>query len=248
MANLKTSISFGLVNIPVIINPVIKNNDTSFNQLHKKCENRIKYVKYCPHCKVEVKQKDIIRGYEYEKDEYITITNEEFQNLQTDDEKTMEVIAFVKLNEIDPVYFEKSYVLNIPKKMKAYSLFKEALEKSKKVALVKTVIGSKFYYAILRLGENHLIMTTLYFQEEINLGLVEEKSKITEKELNMALKLIDSLTAKFEPEKYIDEYQEKISDAIDKKIKGKEIKPIKGKKKKTINNLLEALEASLKTS
>ena len=197
MANLKTSISFGLVNIPVVINPVIKNNDTSFNQLHKKCEHRIKYVKYCPVCKVEVKQKDIIRGYEYEKDEYITITDEEFSNLQVDEERTIEVIAFVKLSEIDPIYFEKSYVLNIDKKMKAYTLFKEALVKSKKVALAKTVIGSKFYYVILRLGENRIIMTTLYFEEEIRLGEVEEASKITDKELNMALKLIDNLSAKF---------------------------------------------------
>lgn len=246
MANLKTSISFGLVNIPVVINPVIKNNDTSFNQLHKKCEHRIKYVKYCPICKIEVKQNDIIRGYEYDKDEYITLTDEEFSNLQVDEEKTIEVVAFVKLNEIDPIYFEKSYVLNIDKKMKAYTLFKEALEKSKKVALAKTVIGTKFYYVILRLGENRIIMTTLYFEEEIRLGEVEEASKITDKELNMALKLIDNLSSKFEPENYIDEYQTKITKAIDKKIKGKEIKPIKGKKKKTINNLLEALEASLK--
>lgn len=246
MANLKTSISFGLVNIPVIINPVIKNNDASFNQLHKKCEHRIKYVKYCPVCKTEVKAKDIIRGYEYEDNEYITISDEEFKNLQVEEEKTIEVIAFVNLKEIDPIYFEKSYVLNIPKKMKAYTLFKEALERSKKVALAKTVIGSKFYYVILRLGIDRIIMTTLYFLEEIRLGEKEESSKVTEKEMDMALKLIDNLSAKFEPEKYIDEYQEKIAKAIDAKVKGKEIKPVKGKKKKTINNLLEALEASLK--
>lgn len=246
MANLKTSISFGLVNIPVVINPVIKNNDASFNQLHKKCEQRIKYVKYCPVCKTKVKQKDIIRGYEYEDNEYITISDEEFKNLQIDAEKTIEVIAFVNLKEIDPIYFEKSYVLNVPKKMKAYTLFKEALEKSKKVALAKTVIGSKFYYVILRLGEDRIIMTTLYFLEEIRLGEKEESSKVTDKELDMALKLIDNLSAKFEPEKYVDEYQDKIAKAIDAKVKGKEIKPVKGKKKKTIGNLLEALEASLK--
>ena len=85
----KTSISFGLVNIPVVINPIIKNNDVSFNQLHKKCLSRIKYVKYCPHCKKDVKQSDIIRGYEYEKDKYITISDEEFNNLKSEDEKTI---------------------------------------------------------------------------------------------------------------------------------------------------------------
>ena len=85
----KTSISFGLVNIPVQINPIIKNNDISFNQLHKKCGSRIKYVKYCPHCKKEVKQTDIVKGYEYEDNEYITLTNEEFDNLKSEDEKTI---------------------------------------------------------------------------------------------------------------------------------------------------------------
>ena len=93
----KTSISFGLVNIPVVINPIIKNNDVSFNQLHKKCGSRIKYVKYCSHCKKEVKQSDIIRGYEYEKDKYITLSDEEFNNLKSEDDKTIEIVGFVDL-------------------------------------------------------------------------------------------------------------------------------------------------------
>ena len=146
----KTSISFGLVNIPVAINPIIKNNDISFNQLHKKCNSRIKYVKYCPHCKKEVKQADIIRGYEYQSDKYITLTDEEFDRLKSEDEKTIEVVGFINLNEVDPVYYEKSYVVTVNNKNKAYSLFKEALLKTKKVALAKTVIGTKFYYVILR--------------------------------------------------------------------------------------------------
>ena len=97
----KTSISFGLVNIPVEINPIIKNNDISFNQLHKKCLTRIKYVKYCPHCKKSVSQSDIIRGYEFRKNDYVTLTNEEFNKLKTEDEKTIEIIGFVNLSEID---------------------------------------------------------------------------------------------------------------------------------------------------
>ena len=113
----KTSISFGLVNIPVEMNPVIKNNDINFNQLHKKCLSRIKYVKYCPHCKKDVKQNDIIRGYEFKKDDYVTLTNEEFNKLKAEDEKTIEIIGFVNLNEIDPIYFEKSYVLKTNSKI-----------------------------------------------------------------------------------------------------------------------------------
>ncbi len=242
----KTSISFGLVNIPVVINPIIKNNDISFNQLHKKCLSRIKYVKYCRHCKKEVKQTDIIRGYEYQKDKYITISDEEFNNLKSEDEKTIEIVGFIDLKEIDPIYFEKSYIISIATKSKAFSLFKEALLKTKKVALAKTVIGTKFYYVILRLNNDNLIMSTLYFEEEVIIPDAVAESKYTKKELDLAVELINSLNMKFKPEELIDEYQTKIKDAIDAKIEGKKIKVPKKKSEKSIKDLMTALEMSLK--
>lgn len=242
----KTSISFGLVNIPVQINPIIKNNDISFNQLHKKCGSRIKYVKYCPHCKKEVKQTDIVKGYEYEDNEYITLTNEEFDNLKSEDEKTIEVVGFVDLKEIDPVYFEKSYVVETNSKSKAYTLFKDALLKTKKVALAKTVIGTKFYYVILRLNENMIVMNTLYFFEEVNMPEASTDTKYTKKELDLAIELVNSLNMKFKPEELEDEYQNKIKDAIDLKIEGKNIKKPKKKRETNIKDLMTALEMSLK--
>ncbi len=242
----KTSISFGLVNIPVIINPIIKNNDIFFNQLHKKCLSRIKYVKYCNHCKKEVKQSDIIRGYEYERDKYITITDEEFNNLKSEDEKTIEIISFIDLKEIDPIYFEKSYIVSTSAKSKSYSLFKAALLKTHKVALAKTVIGTKFYYVILRLNSDFLIMTTLYFEEEVMIPEALAESKYTKKELDLAVSLISSMNTKFKPRELIDEYQTKIKDAIDLKIEGKEIKKTKKKKEASIKDLMTALEMSLK--
>ena len=242
----KTSISFGLVNIPVQINPIIKNNDISFNQLHKKCGSRIKYVKYCPHCKKEVKQTDIVKGYEYEDNEYITLTNEEFDNLKSEDEKTIEVVGFVDLKEIDPVYFEKSYVVETNSKSKAYTLFKDALLKTKKVALAKTVIGTKFYYVILRLSENMIVMNTLYFFEEVNMPEANIDTKYTKKELDLAIELVNSLNMKFKPEELEDEYQNKIKDAIDLKIEGKNIKKPKKKRETNIKDLMTALEMSLK--
>lgn len=242
----KTSISFGLVNIPVQINPIIKNNDISFNQLHKKCGSRIKYVKYCPHCKKEVKQTDIVKGYEYEDNEYITLTNEEFDNLKSEDEKTIEVVGFVDLKEIDPVYFEKSYVVETNSKSKAYTLFKDALLKTKKVALAKTVIGTKFYYVILRLNENMIVMNTLYFFEEVNMPDAALDTKYTKKELDLAIELVNSLNMKFKPEELEDEYQNKIKDAIDLKIEGKNIKKPKKKRETNIKDLMTALEMSLK--
>ena len=242
----KTSISFGLVNIPVVINPIIKNNDVSFNQLHKKCLSRIKYVKYCPHCKKDVKQSDIIRGYEYEKDKYITISDEEFNNLKSEDEKTIEIVGFIDLKEIDPIYYEKSYDVSVNSKSKAYSLFKDALKVSKKCALAKTVIGTKFYYVILRLNENNIIMNTLYFQEEVMIPEAISDSKYTKKELDLAISLINSLKMKFDPFDLKDEYQDKIKEAINDKIDGKGIKKPKVKREKSIKDSMTALEMSLK--
>ncbi|MCM1053206.1 MAG: Ku protein [Ruminococcus sp.] len=242
----KTSISFGLVNIPVNMNPIIKNNDISFNQLHKKCLSRIKYVKYCPHCKKEVKQADIVKGYEYQNDKYVTLSTEEFNNLKSEDEKTLEIVGFINLNEIDPVYYEKSYIIMPNTKSKSFSLFKDALEKAKKVALAKTVIGTKFYYCVLRFENNNIIMNTLYFMEEVVIPEGVMDAKYTKKELDLALALIKSMDMKFKPEELKDEYNEKVKQALDDKIDGKKVKVPKKKQEKSIKDLMTALEMSLK--
>lgn len=175
MPNIHSNISFALVNIPVLLNPIIKNNDTSFNQLHKKCLGRVKYIKYCPKCKKDLKESDIVKGYQFEKDNYLVFSKTELDNLKPDWDKEIEVISFIKEGSVPPWYFEKSYFLNTEGKSKAYNLFYEALKKTKRVALVKTVIGPKFYYGILKLVENGIILTTLYFEEEV---------RIPEKEMN----------------------------------------------------------------
>lgn len=246
MARNKTAISFGLVHIPVTLNSIIKNNDASFNYLHKKCHERIKYKKYCPVCNKEVKNEDLVKGYEYQKDEYVIFTEEDFEKIKTEEDTNLEILSFINLNEIDPIYFDKSYVLKTDKENKAYDLFLYALNKSKKVALIKTVLNSKTYYAILRFDINNIVMTTLYFDEEVK--LVEEKVKksFSEQELDMALKLIDSMSEKFNPENFKDDYQERIEEAIELKIKGKKLQKPKQKKTKSVANLMEALELSLK--
>lgn len=246
MPNIHSTINFALVNIPVTMNPIIKNNDTSFNQLHEKCQSRINYIKYCPTCKVKLKEQDIIKGYEYEKNKYIVFNKDELNKLKPENEKEIDIISFVPLKDIDPIYFEKSYDIDAEGKGKAYFLFCEALKRSKLVALAKTVIGSKFYYCILRFNNKNIIMTTLFFQEEVNINPDESTQKINEKELDLAIKLITSLKGKFEPEKYKDEYQTNIKNAIENKLDGKNIKSSKKKNKKQINDLMEALEKSLK--
>ena len=246
MPNIRTSISFALINIPVIMNPIIKNNDTSFNQLHKKCLNQIKYIKYCPHCKKNIKEIDIVKGYKYEQEKYIVFSKDELKRLQPQNEKEIEIVSFININEVDPYYFEKSYFLETEGKSKAYILFCEALKKTKKVALCKTVLGSKFYYAILRFKSNGIVMTTLYFDDEVNIPDNSLQKNIKPKELDMAIKLIESLTGKFEPEKYKDEYQNKIKNAIEDKLEGKQIKTTRKSNTKKVSDLMKALEKSLK--
>lgn len=248
MPNIHSSISFALVNIPVVLNPVIKNNDTSFNQLHAKCLNRVKYIKYCPHCKKDLKESDIVKGYQYEKDNYLVFSKSELEKLEPVNEKEIEVIAFIKESEIEPWYFEKSYFLNTEGKSKAYNLFYEALKRTKKVALAKTVLGSKFYYCILKLVKSGIIMTTLYFEEEIRFPEKEINNKVTEKEMNLAIKLIESMSAKFEPHKYNDEYQDAIKKAINDKLEGKSVSKLKKSNKTQVNDLMKALEKSLKSN
>ena len=246
MANIHNTISFGLVNIPVTMTPVIKNNDTSFNQLHTKCKSRISYIKYCKECKKQIKETEIIKGYEFEKGKYITFKKEELNKLKPTNEKEIEIISFVPIKSIDPTYFEKSYSLSPDKKSKAFSLFCEALKKSNLVAIAKTIISTKFYYCTLRYLNNQIILTTLYFEEERNIPEKNIEYKINDKELKLALKLIEELKGKFEPDKYIDEYQNNIKNAIDDKLNGKQIKKQKIKNNQKIDDLMQALEKSLK--
>ncbi len=247
MANVGSAISFGLVNIPIVYNPVIKNNDTSFNQLHKKCMSRIHYQKYCDHCKKIVKDNDLIKGYEYEKGEYVTFSKEELTNLQVDAKDSIEIVSFVPEAEIDSYYYEKSYILTTPKKSKAYSLFLEALKKSKKVAVAKTALSSKFYYVLLRYFEGNILMSTIYFEEEVNIPDAASESKFSKQELDLAMQLIEHLSDHFKPETYHDDYQNQIKDAIEKKINGKPVPKKTKKKQQPMKDLITSLQKSLES-
>lgn len=246
MPNIHSTISFGLVSIPVLMNPIIKNNDTSFNQLHSKCLSRVKYVKYCPVCKKELKETDIVKGYEFERDNYIIFDKEELSKLKPEDEHEVEVVSFIDLKSVDPVYFEKSYFLGIDNKSRAYELFYSALKKTGLSALAKCILNGKFYYAILRLNEEGIVLTTLYFKEEVNIPELTIKNESNSRELNLAVKLIESMKGKFEPDKYKDEYQDTIKNAIEDKLDGKKIKGTKKTRKTEVKSLMEALEKSLK--
>lgn len=244
--NYQTAISFGLVHIPVLMNSTIKNNDIAFNLLHKKCGEKVQYIRYCPHCKCDVENKDLEKGYEYRPDNYVTLSDDDFDKLKSENDKVIEIISFVNINEIDPVYYDKSYTLTPNKSNKAFNLFKEALRKSKKVAIAKTIMRNKAYYVVIRFGYENIIMDTLYYEEEIKMQKEKANKDFNEAELKTAMKLIDAMSDKFKPEEYKDEYQNRLKQAIDKKIKDQEVKPYKKKKQRSVSDLMTALEQSLK--
>jgi len=246
MPSKKLAISFGLVHIPVELNPVIKNNDIAFNMLHKKTGDRIKLQRVSSSDGKEVTTKDIVKGYQYEPGKYVIFTDEDMAKLQVPSDNNIEIVSFVNLKDIDPIYYEKSYCLTTKDNTKAFSLLKKVLEKQKKVAIAKVVLGYKSYYVTLRFGKNNILMNTLYFEEEINLEDNQTKEEVTKAELDMATKLIDTMSDDFNPETYTDYYQTRIREAIDKKIEGKQIVKPKNKKTKSIDDLMTALKESVK--
>lgn len=247
----KGSISFGLVNIPIQLFRTVQENDISFNQLCKKTHQRIRYKKYCPECDKEIKQEDIVKGYQYDKDKYVIMTQEEIESIKTEQDKTIHILQFTSLSEVDDLYYEKNYYA-VPDKgsEKAYELLRSAMYNKKTIAIAKTVLGTKETMMALCPTKEGIRVKTLFYHDEI-VDLPKEivKPKITKQELDMANQLIESMTIPFKIDKYQDEYQVRLKEAIEKKIEGEEVvEGKKGKKKASTSiDLMEALTQSLAT-
>lgn len=245
----KSAISFGLVYFPVTLHACIKSDDISFNTLYKKTGERIKYKKTCEHCPPNINKEDIVKGFQYDKDKYVILTDSEIEKLKTPKEKSIDIESFVFLNEIDPIYFDKSYFVKPTGAENAFLIILKALKKQNKVGIAKTVLGSKEQVVAIREINGQMILNTMHFYDEVVASPVKDiKDKITEKELSLAEMVIENMTGVFEPEKYRNEYKKKIMKAIDDKIAGKKIKTASGDVVKPYNvvNLMEALEKSLK--
>lgn len=250
----KGSVSFGLVNIPIKMFAATEEKDVRFRYLHKECMSPIKYQKVCPVCDREIKEEEIVRGFEYEPSRFILIDENELNSLKVDvNGKNIEILDFVELTEIDPIYFEKTYYLSPQENGgKAYTLLKKAMLDTGKIAIARITIRNKQSLACLRVSNDILVMETIFYPDEVRpvsqVPGLPEKVEINEKELDIATKLIDSLTASFEPDKYKDNYREALHELINKKIAGKEIEVSKEVPKKNVIDLMEALQASLKES
>jgi DNA end-binding protein Ku len=248
----KGSISFGLVNIPIKLHTATEDKDIKLRTLHNKCHAPIKYEKICTVCEQEVKPEDIVKAYEYTKGKFAVLDQEDLEKLRKEnEEKAVEIIDFVKMEEIDPIYFDRSYYMS-PNEGggKAYSLLRKALQESQKVGIAKIIIRSKEQMAVIRVYENTLVMETIHFPDEVrragDVPNVPSDDKVTDKELATAIMLIDQLTTEFEPEKYTDEYRTALLELIEAKRTGQEtVTPTAKETPSNVTDLMAALQASI---
>ncbi|MGE7603715.1 Ku protein [Peribacillus sp. NPDC097675] len=248
----KGSISFGLVNIPIKLHAATEDKDISLRTLHKECNSPIKYEKVCPVCQKEVAKDDIVRAFEYTKGKFVVLEDSELEQLKKQNEdKAVEIIDFVKIEEIDPIYFNRSYYMS-PNDggTKAYSLLRQALLESGKVGLAKIIIRSKEQMAILRVVDNTLLMETIHYPDEVRSAAdvpnVPVNDSIAKKEIDTAILLIDQLTSTFDPTKYNDDYRTALLELIESKKTGQ--KTITAKSKEPVANNVTDLMAALQAS
>ena len=248
----KGSISFGLVNIPIKLHTATEDKDIKLRTLHNKCHAPIKYEKICSVCEEEVKPEDIVKAYEYTKGKFVVLDNEELEKLRKENEdKAVEIIDFVKMDQIDPIYFDRSYYMSPSEGGgKAYSLLRKALLESQKVGLAKIIIRSKEQLAVIRVYENVLIMETIHYPDEVrkagDVPSVPAEDKVTDRELDTAIMLIDQLTTDFTPEKYTDEYRSALLELIESKRNGQETVSSATKEvASNVTDLMAALQASI---
>lgn len=249
----KGSISFGLVNIPVRLYPALKLKGIRFHMLHARDQSRIEEQIVCVAEHKKIPRDEIVKGYEISgSGEHVVIKDEELEALAPKASRTIELVQFADLKEIDPLYYDKPYYL-VPEDTarKAYFLFCEALERSGKIGIIKFVMRKKEYLGALRPLGPVIYLDTMHFADEVitanELQKYFEPVKPAEKELAAAAELIDSLTEKFDPYKIHDDYREAVQHLIQEKIEGKEIvlAPAEKEKKVEVVDLMAALKASL---
>ena len=223
----KGAISFGLVTIPVKLYSATEEKNVSFHQVHREDGGRIRYKRVCSVDGEEVSYGDIAKGYELSSGETVILTDEDFADLPLSSSRTIDVLQFVPLEEVDPIYFAKSYYLE-PERTgtKPYVLLRDALEQSDKVAVVKVALRQREQLATLRVRDGVFVLETMLWPDEIRapeFPFLEEDVEVRPQELTMAGSLIDSLTADFDPSQYTDEYREALEAVISAKVEGQEV-------------------------
>ena len=243
----KSAISFGLVHIPVGLYTATQDNDIRFNQLCKEDLSRVRYKKVCSGCGKEVGNKEIVKGFEYGDGEYVVVTDEEFESIKTEKDKSIRILHFADIRSIPPIYYDKTYHV-VPEKggEKAFELLRTAMREENKIAVAQAVLGSKDTLLTIMPTEEGILLETMFFEDEIKeLPKAYTKPELNEAELTMAKTLIGSMERAFEPKAYKDEYQERLRALIQSKINGKQIKKPRKERADNVIDLMEALQASL---
>lgn len=243
----KGAISFGLVHIPIALYTATQDNDIRFNQLCKEDLSRVRYKKVCASCGKEITSKDIVKGFEYDKDQYVIVTEEDFEKIKTEKDRSIQILHFADLTSIRPIYYDKTYHA-VPETGgdKAFELLRQAMKQENKVAVAKTVMGQKETMLALIPTDDGMLMETMFFADEIKeIPKEYTRPEVSPAELEMAKMLIRSLDKPFEPGLYHDEYQERLKALIEQKISGKEVVAAKEEKEDNVIDLMEALKASI---
>jgi DNA end-binding protein Ku len=245
------AISFGLVNVPVKLFSAVSPKDVRFHQIDAKTNARVRQKRVSSATGEEVPFEQIVKGYELGPDTYVTITPEELEALDPKATKSIDIEDFVDLDMIDPIFYERPYYL-VPDKggTKAYALLREALRETNKVGIARVVLRTKQYLAAIRPKGDVLVLETMLFPDEVvpdeELEVPRDEVEVSDREQKMARQLIDSLSSDFEPDKYHDEYRERVLELIEQKASGQEIVVEEPAEEPTkVVDLMAALEASL---
>ncbi len=248
------AINFGLVTIPVKLFTAVKTDELSFNMLHAKDEGRIKYERTCSIDGKPVPWDEIVKGFEYEKGQYVILTDEDFAKVNPEATQSVDILEFVELDKINPMLFDKPYYLEPTKQGRhAYALLREALSKSNRVAIARVVIRTKEYIAAVKPIDDALVLELMHWASEIvNAGTLEipNRENLPEKEMEMASMLIDTMSVEaFEPEKFANKYHDELLQMIEARAAGKELPtPKKAPARGKIVNLMDVLAQSLEES
>jgi DNA end-binding protein Ku len=247
----KGAVSFGLVTIPIKLYTATEEKDVSFNMLHKKDNARIRFQRMCTEEDVPVENSEIVKGYEIAPDNYVVMEDDDFKKVPVNSTRAIEITDFVPAEQIDPIYYQKTYYLE-PDKVgaKPFALLREVLKDSRLVAVAKVSLRQKEQICTLRVYGDTIAMETMFYPDEIRSAEdleVPGKVDIGDKEMKMAKSLVEMLTGDFEPEKYHDNYREALLELIEAKSEGEEIKrpaPVAGK----VTDLMEALRQSVEAA
>ena len=245
------TISFGLVSIPVKLYTAASAGGVSFNQLHVKCGNRLRQQMFCPVDNEVVDRSQIVKGYEFQKDQYVRFTDEEIKSLEGETSRVIEIEKFVPLSTVDPIYFEKTYYLGPDKGGdKPYRLLADAMAKTERVALAKFVMRGKESLVLIRPAQHGLMLHTMYFADEVRaFGEIDkgESATLKDGELGLALRLIEDLShEEFKPDEYHDDYRQRVLDLVNLKVEGKEVTTVTPEVHRAqVIDLMDALKQSL---